>query len=68
MDATRRVQVNHEGLKVNGTHQLLVSAVDVNTLGNSVRTRMNNTKVLVVDSKQTGLEVNSDNTKQMVMS
>jgi len=34
--AIRRVQVNQDGLKLNGTHQLLVYA-DVNILGGSVR-------------------------------
>jgi len=35
--AIRRVQVNQDGLKLNGTHQLLVS-IDVNILGGSVHT------------------------------
>ena len=35
--AIRRVQVNQDGLKLNGTHQLLVYA-DVNILGRSVHT------------------------------
>ena len=35
--AIRRVQVNQDGLKLNGTHQLLVYA-DVNILGGSVHT------------------------------
>jgi hypothetical protein len=55
-------------LKVNGTHQLLVYAVDVNILGRSVHVRMKNTEALVVDCKKIGLEVNADNTKYMVMS
>jgi len=66
--ATRRVQVNHECLKVNGTHQLLVYAVDAIILGDSVHTRMKNTEALAFASKKTGLEVNADNTKYMVMS
>ena len=31
--AIRRVQVNQDGLKLNGTHQLLEHADDVNTVG-----------------------------------
>jgi retron-type reverse transcriptase len=31
--AIRRVQVNQNGLKLNGTHQLMVYAADVNMLG-----------------------------------
>jgi hypothetical protein len=34
----RRVQVNQEGWELNGTHQLLVYADDVNLLGGSVDT------------------------------
>jgi hypothetical protein len=36
--AFRRVRVNQDGLKLNGTHQLLVYADDVNILGVSVHT------------------------------
>ena len=32
----RRVQVNQDNLKLNGTHQLLAYADDVNILGRSV--------------------------------
>jgi len=36
--AIRRVQVNQDGLKLNGAHQLLAYADDVNILGGSVDT------------------------------
>jgi hypothetical protein len=36
--AIRRVQVNQDCLGLNGTHQLLAYADDVNILGGSVRT------------------------------
>ena len=34
--AIRRVLINQDGLKLNGTHQLLIYADDVNILGGSV--------------------------------
>ena len=34
--AIKRVRVNHYGLKLNGTHKLLVDADDVKILGGSV--------------------------------
>jgi len=59
--------VNQEGLKLNGTHQLLTYADDVNTLGGSVHTVKENAALVVV-TKETGLEVNADKTKYMIMS
>ena len=35
--AIRRVQVNQDGLILNGTHQLLAYTDDVNILGGSIR-------------------------------
>jgi hypothetical protein len=66
--AIRSVQVNQDGLKLNGTHQLFVYADDVNVLGGSIHTVKKITEALVVASKETGLKVNSDKTKCMVMS
>jgi hypothetical protein len=66
--ASRRVQANQEGLKLNGTHQLLVYADDVNILGGSVHAIKKNAEALVVASKEVGLEVSAEKTKYMVMS
>ena len=53
---------------MNGTHQLLVYAGDVNILGGSVHTIKKDTEALLVRSKEIGLEVNADKTKYMFMS
>ena len=53
---------------MNGTHQLLVYTGDVNILDGSVRTIKRHTEALLIDSKETGLEINADKTKYMVMS
>ena len=66
--AIRRVQVNQDGLKLNGTHQLLAYADDVNILEGSAHTVKENAEASVVATKELGLEVNVDKTKYMVMS
>ena len=65
---SRRVQINQDGLKLNGTYQLLVYADGVNLLGGSIHTIEKNTEALVVARKETGLEVYADKTKYMIMS
>ena len=47
---------------------LLVDFDDVNILEGSVHTVMKNAEVLVVATKEIGLEVNADKTKYMIMS
>jgi adenosyl cobinamide kinase/adenosyl cobinamide phosphate guanylyltransferase len=66
-NAIMSVQVNGDGLKLNGTHQLLVYAEDVNILDGSVYTMKKNTDDLVVVSNEIGPEVNAVKTKYVVM-
>ena len=53
--AIRRIQINQDGLKLNGTHQLLAYADDVNILGESVHTVKKNAEALVATTKEIGL-------------
>ena len=55
--AFRRVQVNQDGLKLNGSHQLLAYADDVNILGGSIHTLKENEEALVAATRVTKLEV-----------
>jgi hypothetical protein len=64
--AIGKVQVNQEGLKLNGTHQLLVYADGVNALGGSVHTLKKNTS-FVVASKEIGLAANAEKIMYMSM-
>ena len=45
--AIRRVQVSQDGLKLNGTHQLLAYADDVNIFGGNEHTVRENAEALV---------------------
>jgi hypothetical protein len=65
--AIRRVQVNQNCLKLNGTYQLLIYADDISIMGGSVHTIKKNTEALVVACKDIGLEVNTGKTKYIVM-
>jgi hypothetical protein len=66
--AIRRVQANQEGLKLNGTYQLLVYADDVDILGGSIHSIKKNEEELIIASKEIGPEVNAEKTNYMVMS
>jgi hypothetical protein len=59
---------NQVGLKLNGAHQLLVYADDVNLLGNNIDTIKKNTKTLIDACKEVSLEVNAEKTKYMLLS
>jgi hypothetical protein len=55
--AIRKVQESQVGLKLNGTHQHLVHADDVNLLGDNIDAIKKNTETLMDASKEVGLEI-----------
>jgi hypothetical protein len=56
------------GLKLNGTHQLLAYADDVNLLGDNIDTIKKNTETVIDASKEVGLEINVEKIKYMLLS
>jgi hypothetical protein len=66
--AIMRVQENQERLKLNGTHEVLASAYDVNIVGENIEIIKKNTEALLDASKEVGLEVNPEKSKYMLMS
>jgi hypothetical protein len=61
-------QMNQEGLKINGTHQLLAYNDDLNIVGGNTATIKTNTVALFDASKEVGLEANAVKTNYMSMS
>jgi hypothetical protein len=55
-------------LKLNGTHQLLAYADDVNLLGDNIRAIKDNRDILIDASKEVGLEINVEKTKYVLLS
>jgi hypothetical protein len=52
---------------LNGTHQLLAYADNVNLLGDNIDIINKNTETLIDASKEVGLEVNVEETKYMLV-
>ena len=61
--AISRVQISQDGLKLNGTNQLLVNADDADIFGGKVHTVKKSIEALIFASKDNGLDVNAYKTK-----
>jgi hypothetical protein len=66
--AIRRIQEKQEGLKLNGTISFWLMLMTLIFLGENIDTIQKNTKALLEASKEVGLELNSEETKYMLMS
>jgi hypothetical protein len=66
--AIRKVQKKQVGLKLNGTHQLLVYTDDVNLLGDNIDIIKKNTQTLIDASMEVVLEINVEKIKYMLLS
>jgi hypothetical protein len=64
--AIRKVQENEEGLELNGIHQPLIHADDVNLLGENTSIITRNMESLLDAGKEFGLEVNAEKTRSYV--
>jgi hypothetical protein len=66
--AIRNVLEEQKGLKLNGTHQLVAYADDVNIVGENINTVKKNTEAVLDGSKEVGLEMNPEKTKCILTS
>jgi hypothetical protein len=58
--AIRNIEENEVGLELNGTHQLLIYADDVNLLSDSINTIKENRNTLLEAGRDVGLEINAE--------
>jgi hypothetical protein len=66
--AIMSVKEDQEGLILNGTHQFLAYADDVNIVGENIDTIQRNAKSLLDANKEAGVEVNPEKIKYMLVS
>jgi hypothetical protein len=67
-NAIRKVQKNAMGLKLNGTHQFLAYADDVNLLGDNIDTIKKNAEIVIGASSEVSLEINVEKNRYMFQS
>jgi hypothetical protein len=65
--AIRKVQENQVGQKLNGTHDRLAYADDMNPLGDNIDVIKKNTETLIDASKEVCLEINIENAKCVLL-
>jgi uncharacterized lipoprotein YehR (DUF1307 family) len=56
------------GLKLNGAHQLLAYADDVNLRGDNIDTINKNTEKLINATKEIGIEIDAEKSKYILLS
>jgi hypothetical protein len=66
--AIRKVQENEEGIELNGMHQILVCADNINTMGKNIHTINKKREALLQAGWDTGLDLNTEKIKYVVMS
>jgi hypothetical protein len=66
--AIRKVQENQVEMKLNGTHQLMAYADDVNLLGDIIDTIKENKETLIDACKVDSLEINLEKTTYVLLS
>jgi hypothetical protein len=64
----KKVQENQVGSELNGTHQLLVYADDVNLIEDNINIITENIETLLEARRDIGLEINTQTTKYIIMS
>jgi hypothetical protein len=62
------VQGNEVKLKLNGPHQILAYANDVNVLGDNVNTVTKMTETLIDNDKEVGIGISAEKAKYMLLS